>query len=33
VRSKDPDGAKLIFTSAGWRTFTRRVKGDIPHLA
>jgi hypothetical protein len=31
--SKDPDGAKLIFTPGDWRTFTRGVKGDVPHLA
>jgi hypothetical protein len=24
--SKDPDGAKLVFRSADWRTFTRGVK-------
>lgn len=27
--SKDPDGAKLVFATAGWQDFLRRVKGVL----
>lgn len=32
--SKNPDGAKLLFTSAGWRAFVGGIKvGDFDHLS
>ena len=32
--SKDPDGAKLLFTPAGWRSFVSGIKvGDFDHLS
>ncbi|WP_326643459.1 DUF397 domain-containing protein [Streptosporangium sp. NBC_01755] len=32
--SKDPDGAKLLFTPAGWRAFVSGIKvGDFDHLS
>ncbi|WP_030911835.1 DUF397 domain-containing protein [Streptosporangium amethystogenes] len=32
--SKDPDGAKLLFTPAQWRSFVGGVKvGDFDHLS
>jgi hypothetical protein len=31
--SKNPDGAKLIFSAAGWRSFTARVRCDLSQSA
>lgn len=31
--SKDPDGPKLTFAAADWRSFTRRVKGGAHDLS
>ncbi|MBO2447962.1 DUF397 domain-containing protein [Actinomadura barringtoniae] len=30
--SKDPDGPKLVFDAADWRTFTRRIKAGAQPL-